>query len=186
MPEEDDTELWRAVSETVRPLKSNRVPAAIKAKYVSRTKKLNVSVQRPTRDPVVDFSTFQNLEAGDVHNMDRNTAQKFKNGEMPVEAVLDLHGYTVERAEEVLHGFLFSQSRRNARCVLVITGKGGLFGRGVLRAELPAWLNSPKVRSLILSYVPAKPKDGGDGAFYILLKRNRPPATRKHPRHGES
>ena len=90
-----------------------------------------------------------------------------------IDARLDLHGYTLDKAFEVLKNFIHNQSRQNARCLLVITGKGGLLGRGVLKAEMPVWMNSGEIRSLVLSYTTAQPKDGGDGAFYILLKRNR-------------
>lgn len=170
---DQDDALWQAVSSSVRPLKSKKVPAAFKAKHVSIEKKLTVAVERPSQDPDIDYSTLEELSAGDIHHMDKNTAQRFRNGEMEIEAVLDLHGYTLERGEQALRRFILTQSKRNARCLLVITGKGGIFGRGIIKAELPLWLNLPEIRSLILSYVPAKPKDGGEGAFYILLKRNR-------------
>ena len=55
-------------------------------------------------------------------------------------------------------------------CVLVITGKG----RGVLREEVPRWLNEPGLRDAVLSFAYARPADGGEGALYVLLKRRRP------------
>lgn len=171
MPNEDDIALWRAVAETVRPLNSKK--AVKKAGYVSLKKKLTVEVRPVRHEPDLDYSTFEELDAGDIHNMDRKTGQKFRNGEMNIDAVLDLHGHTLESGFDALRKFIHQQNKRNARCLLVITGKGGFLGRGVLKAEMPAWINSPEIRSLVLSYTPAKPKDGGDGAFYILLKRNR-------------
>ena len=105
--------------------------------------------------------------------MDKKTGQRFRNGEMPIEAVLDLHGYTLESGFDALVKFVYAQEKRGARCLLLITGKGGFLGRGVIRAEVPNWMNASEIRSLILSYCQAKPKDGGEGAFYILLKRHR-------------
>jgi DNA-nicking Smr family endonuclease len=60
------------------------------------------------------------------------------------------------------------------RAVLIITGKGLRGeGTGILRAAVPRWLNEAKLRALILSIAPAAPKDGGGGALYVLLKRQR-------------
>ena len=58
------------------------------------------------------------------------------------------------------------------RTVLLITGKGRGDG-GVLRRELPRWLNQPRNRERIVAVTPARPKDGGEGAFYLRLKRVR-------------
>ena len=54
-----------------------------------------------------------------------------------------------------------------------ITGKGGREGTGVIRAQVPRWLNEPRLRPLILAFEYAQPKDGGMGALYILLRRRR-------------
>ena len=167
----DDETLWKAVTETVKPLDS-KTPAK-KAEHVSLRKKLTIDVHPSRHSPDFDYSVSAPLIEGDFHAMDRKTGERFKAGAMAIDARLDLHGYTLDKAFEVLKNFIHGQSRRNARCLLVITGKGGLLGRGVLKAEMPAWMNSGEIRSLVLSYTTAQPKDGGDGAFYILLKRNR-------------
>ena len=167
----DDLVLWKAVTETVKPLDS-KVPAK-KAKHISLRKKLTIDVHPSRRSPDFDYTVCDPLTEGDLRAMDRRTGERFKAGAMSIDARLDLHGYTLDKAFEVLKNFIHNQSRRNARCLLVITGKGGLLGRGVLKAEMPVWMNSGEIRSLVLSYTTAQPKDGGDGAFYILLKRNR-------------
>jgi len=172
MPENnDDQALWKAVTETVRSLDS-KIPAK-KAEHVSLRKKLTVEVQPIRHSPDFDYTVCDPLHEGDLHAMDKKTGQRFKSGAMQIDSRLDLHGYTLDKAFEVLKDFIHDQSRQNARCLLVITGKGGLLGRGVLKAEMPVWMNSAEIRSLVLSYTTAQPKDGGDGAFYILLKRNR-------------
>lgn len=169
--ENDDLELWRAVTDTVKPL-SSKTPAK-KAAHVSLRKKLTVDVKPVRHTPDFDYSVTEKLSEGDIHAMDKKTGQRFRNGEMPIEAVLDLHGYTLESGFDALVKFVYAQEKRGTRCLLLITGKGGFLGRGVIRAEVPNWMNAPEIRSLILSYCQAKPKDGGEGAFYILLKRHR-------------
>ena len=172
MPEEnDDQALWKAVTETVKPLGS-KIPAK-EAEHVSLRKKLTIDVSPSRHSPDFDYTVSTPLIEGDFHAMDKKTGQRFKSGAMSIDARLDLHGYTLDKAFEVLKNFVHNQSRRNARFLLVITGKGGLLGRGVLKAEMPVWMNSAEIRSLVLSYTTAQPKNGGDGAFYILLKRNR-------------
>lgn len=114
------------------------------------------------------------LEVGESPDVDSNTANRLRNGEMKVEAILDLHGCVQKEAYDMLVSLINECYLLKKRCILVITGKGGNYGSGgVLRSNLPKWLNSADVREKVLMFAQAKPKDGGEGAFYILIKRNR-------------
>lgn len=104
--------------------------------------------------------------------MDRRTAERFRRGQMAIEARVDLHGQTREAALRQLSRFLRQSSAAGRRCVLVITGKG-TGGTGVLRREFPIWLEAADLRPLVLGIAPAQAKDGGSGAFYVLLRRQR-------------
>jgi DNA-nicking Smr family endonuclease len=90
-----------------------------------------------------------------------------------IEARLDLHGLTQAEAHHTLGAFLADAQRRERRCVLIITGKGGVGRGGVLRAAVPRWLNEAPNRTRVLAFAPAKLKDGGAGALYVLLRRQR-------------
>jgi len=113
--------------------------------------------------------------------LDRKTDERLRKGKMPIEGRLDLHGYNQELARELLREFLINARQQNKRCVLVITGTGKRSRRdnsdmyaprpGVLRARLPEWLSEKPVSEFVLKHYPAKQKDGGDGAFYIYLKK---------------
>ncbi len=93
---------------------------------------------------------------------------------MAIEGRLDLHGMTRERAHHALTAFLHRAHDRGARCVLVVTGKGmGRDGGGVLRRDVPHWLNQTGLRRMVLGIAHAQPRDGGEGALYVLLKRRR-------------
>lgn len=114
------------------------------------------------------------LEAGKPADLDRRTMDKLRKGKMRPEGRLDLHGMTADRALGALNGFLADAQSSGKRCVLVITGKGALKdGGGVIRRELPSWLNAPGNRARVLGFAGAQPTDGGGGAFYVLLKRRR-------------
>ena len=63
--------------------------------------------------------------------------------------------------------------------MLVVTGKGMTTsqrkptGAGILRQAVPRWLNEPTFRALVLAFDYAEPQHGGEGALYVLLKRDR-------------
>lgn len=104
--------------------------------------------------------------------MDHRTAERFRRGQMVIEARVDLHGQTRDAAMSQLSRFLHQSAAAGRRCVLVITGKG-TSGKGVLRREFPLWLEAGDLRPLVLGLAPAQAKDGGSGAFYVLLRRKR-------------
>jgi DNA-nicking Smr family endonuclease len=110
------------------------------------------------------------LHAGDLTRMDRRTAERLKR-ETP-DATLDLHGMRREEAQAAFHAFVQRQHANGARRLRIITGKGAN-GEGVLRGLLPSWVNDPAVRGLILGYDTAHARQGGSGAFTLLLKRKR-------------
>ncbi len=85
---------------------------------------------------------------------------------------------TQDSAHAALAAFVRRARTAGRRCVLVITGKGGRAGAdgaptGVLRANVPRWLNEPGLRAGVLALAPARPRHGGAGALYVFLKRVR-------------
>ncbi|MDP6788609.1 MAG: Smr/MutS family protein [Rhodospirillales bacterium] len=107
--------------------------------------------------------------------LDKRTQARLRRGQLPIEARIDLHGLTQDEAHRALTAFLAASRDAGRRCVLVITGKG--FGPdgsvGVLRAAVPRWLNEAGQRRHVLAFRHAQPRDGGSGALYVLLKRNK-------------
>jgi DNA-nicking Smr family endonuclease len=110
---------------------------------------------------------------GAVPGLDRRNALRLKRGQMPIEARLDLHGMIQAEAHRALAGFVARSHAAGRRVLLVITGKGTRDGEGVLRAAVPRWLAEPALRPLVLATAPAVPRDGGAGALYVLLRRER-------------
>ena len=82
---------------------------------------------------------------------------------------------TQTEAHRELIGFLTRAYGQGKRCVLVITGKGTRESGeiGVLRRAVPGWLNAPPLKGLIHAFDHAARSHGGEGALYILLKRNK-------------
>jgi DNA-nicking Smr family endonuclease len=110
------------------------------------------------------------LRHGEAPGLDRRTQTRMRRGQIDIEARIDLHGMTQAQAHRALGGFLFDQQAIGRRSVLVITGKG-VGGEGVLRDAVPRWLNEGGNRRMVRAFSHAAPKDGGEGALYVLLKR---------------
>lgn len=93
---------------------------------------------------------------------------------MRIEGRLDLHGLIQDEAYAALNAFLVTAQNAGRRCVLVITGKGrSRASEGILRRRVPEWLGMHPLSDIVLRAIPAQPKDGGDGALYVLLRRDR-------------
>jgi len=123
-------------------------------------------------DKIKRPSPLPDLDVGRTPGLDRRTQIRMIRGALPIEARLDLHGLSRDQAHPRLSSFIAQAYERGKRAVLIITGKGQA-GGGVLKAEVPRWLNLPGTRDKILGFSYAQPRDGGDGALYVLVKRRR-------------
>lgn len=117
------------------------------------------------------------IVVGSVAGLKRRQADALRGGGIAIDARLDLHGFSRREAAGKVASFLAQSAQRGSRCVLVITGQGRrdplAEARGVLRGALEGWLNEPATRPLVLACVPAQHRHGGQGAFYVLLRRSR-------------
>lgn len=86
------------------------------------------------------------------------------------QATLDLHGMGKLDAYEATRDFVADCYSAGARHLAIITGKGRT-SDGVLRANLPHWLNELPLRRMVGGIVQASPDKGGSGVFHVLLKR---------------
>lgn len=107
--------------------------------------------------------------------------RKLRRGHLPIDATIDLHGLRQEEAHAALCRFIAARFARGDRTVLVITGKGlkktgfgQLAQKGVLRAMLPLWLSEKTLAPMIAGWENAARDHGGEGAFYVRLKRAKP------------
>jgi DNA-nicking Smr family endonuclease len=103
---------------------------------------------------------------------DRKTERRLREGDVALDARLDLHGMTQSQAHAALAGFMKAQAAAGARNLLIITGKGRN-NEGVLRTQLTHWLDALPEAALIRDTRQAAARHGGDGAFYVMLKRRR-------------
>ena len=98
-------------------------------------------------------------------SMSRKQKRKFE-----YEKNLDLHGYTREEAFLALIRFFNSCQRDGVRKVLVVTG-GNNMRETTLRKHFQIWVRE-KFGNYVTSCSPANIWHGGEGAFYVTLKKS--------------
>jgi DNA-nicking Smr family endonuclease len=107
---------------------------------------------------------------GATPGLDSASWDKLRRGRMRPQRVLDLHGRTVQAAFGAFEQFIGAARADGIRCVEIVTGRGAGEG-GVLRRELPLWLNLPQLRGAILAA--SHPHRANVGAVVLLLRRIR-------------
>ena len=97
---------------------------------------------------------------------------------------IDLHGYTLEEANKTIDIFINKSYAEKVNKLIVVTGKG-LHSQNeknpyvskelsILKYSVPEFISKNKnLMNIIHEITDAKIEDGGDGAFYIFLKKNK-------------
>jgi DNA-nicking Smr family endonuclease len=109
--------------------------------------------------------------SGMTLELDRRAERKLRDGDIAIEARLDMHGMTQKESHAALSDFIAKQAKRGSRNLLVITGKGR-DGGGVLKSNFANWLENLPDASRVLAVRTAAIKHGGTGAFYVILRKN--------------
>ena len=106
-----------------------------------------------------------------------------KNKNLKVRSI-DLHGYTLDEANKTIENFINKAFSENINKLIIVTGKG-LHSKnekdpyvskdlGILKYSVPEFItNNPSLMNMINEIKDAKIEDGGGGAFYIFLKKNK-------------
>jgi DNA-nicking Smr family endonuclease len=179
---EEERALWEEVAKQVKPLRKKprtaKSPVApleaempVLAKSVATSKPPPSASLKPAAKPELPPAVPPLAPLG------RRERSQLSRGRKEIEARLDLHGMTQNRAHRALAGFLERAHRDGLSFVLVITGKGRSLGaeseRGVLRRQVPHWLSLPEFRALVIGFEEAHIGHGGEGALYVRIRRSR-------------
>ena len=106
--------------------------------------------------------------------------KRLQRGTLDIDGTIDLHGMRQAEAHAALSRYIHRCVARGDRTILVITGKGlkklgpdaaVIVEAGVLRSMLPIWLSDPSLAPLVAGWDVAAQAHGGDGAFYVRLRR---------------
>ena len=108
----------------------------------------------------------------------KNTKLSFKTRS------IDLHGYSLEEANKSIENFIIKSNQENINKLIVVTGKG-IHSQNekdpyvskdlsILKYSVPEFIsNNKNLMKIIYEIKDAKIEDGGSGAFYIYLKKNK-------------
>lgn len=175
----EDAELWARVTGTTKPLRkpANRHvetpdPALAPAAKKKKSSKSSPATVRPSPEAPARPS-----EPPPVGGYQRSEERALASGRLDIEGRIDLHGMRQVEAHRALLSFIERCRARGQRHLLVITGKGSGEHRGepgVLKREVPRWLNEPEFRRSVVGFTHAHKRHGGEGALYVRLRRNRP------------
>ncbi len=166
-----DRELWVRFVRDIAPLPGHArpqdpvppEPAAAAAAAPARPAPRLTPGGRPVAAPVV----VGERSAG----LDVRRWRALGSGRIRAERRLDLHGHTADAARAALERFLLRAAVEGVRCVEIITGRGSGETGGVIRRELPFWLDQPALRALVLAA--RHPHPANTGAILLLLRRAR-------------
>ena len=97
---------------------------------------------------------------------------------------IDLHGYTLEQANKSIENFIIKSYQEKINKLIVVTGKG-IHSQNekdpyvskdlsILKYSVPEFiLHNKNLMKIIYEMKDANIEDGGGGAFYIFLKKNK-------------
>jgi DNA-nicking Smr family endonuclease len=126
-------------------------------------------------DAPFDLANSVEFVEGAVAGLDRRLVRRLRAGDFAFQSHLDLHGMTAAEARVAVDDFLARAHRQGQRCVLIVHGRG-LNSKDqvpVLKQRLTSWLSRGRWSRLVLAFTSARACDGGAGALYVLLRRQR-------------
>ena len=171
----EEKHLWDEVKKTTKPIRKKKslpaepaLPPKPSAKIIARPAVERASPKQARLTPA------RQMPDGAWSGIDHRTSKRFTQGQLDIDATLDLHGMTQARAFEHFVRFVEQAYAMQKRMLLVITGKGARSGGvSVLRTALPCWVNTAPLSHYVLALHPAQRQHGGEGAYYLLLRRQR-------------
>jgi DNA-nicking Smr family endonuclease len=160
--------LWTAITKSIAPLRDSAA-----SEDVETAEQITPQIDVPSAKKAQLVKPAGNKPP--LAALGRRMRTRVARGKEAIDGRLDLHGLTQNEAHTALLRFLQAATARDARLVLVITGKGGRGEgeRGVLKRQVPQWLGLPEFRTLIIGFEQAHVAHGGEGALYIRVRRTR-------------
>jgi len=164
---DDDSELFSNAMQGVKPIPPHNLAERPTAQRLHNHK---ASTKR--MHGLEDLEENEAAESGFVKaGVQKVVLRRLRNGQIPVEAELDLHGRTAPEAEHQLKMFLRdTQATGRQRAVRIIHGKGlgSPEGKPILKSKVSEHLRRSDA---VLAFCTAGLSDGGAGAVRVLLKK---------------
>jgi len=122
-----------------------------------------------------DLTETEEYVEGARVGLDPRLLSRLRRGEFAVQDHIDLHGMIQPDAKQALQEFVLKSVGKGIRTVLVVHGRGlgSPGGRPVLKHAAAQWLSHGEIGAHVHAFSTAKAQDGGAGAMYVLLRRDR-------------
>ena len=122
-----------------------------------------------------DITETEEYVEGMRVGLDPRLLTQLRRGEFAMQSHIDLHGMIQPAAHQALTDFILQSVRKGLRSVLVVHGRGlgSPGGRSVLKHSASNWLSHGAIGGHVLAFVTARAHDGGAGAMYVLLRREK-------------
>jgi DNA-nicking Smr family endonuclease len=178
----DETQFFLEAMSDVKPLlkNKNRITPAPNLRPVHPARNVELEAMARLSDLVsgnaeMDITFSDEYIEGCVNGLSQKIMKRLKKGQFPIQDYIDLHGLTKQEAEIRMRDFLLKSQQLGLRCVLVVHGRG-LNSENhipVLKERLPIWLTRGPTKKFVMAFSTAMPYDGGTGAIYILLRKQK-------------
>ncbi len=170
----DDGDLFKQAMRDVTPLKpDNRVRhrPSPKKPPLHRQQQGDDELQQRFSDSMPDEACPGQLYFVRAGGAQKSVLKKLRAGKLDIDSTLDLHGLNVEEARLRLIDFLADCRQYGYRHVIIVHGKGlRSQNKPVIKPMVNRWLQQADE---VLAFCSARPKDGGTGAVYVLLRKTR-------------
>ena len=180
-----DDQIFFKYTQGVKPInRKNKIKKDIKKtpkniiKQLQKIKKLETTKEKKTEKITNSEYLF---EIGKANKM-------LRKGQVFIDKKIDFHGKILSQAEDEFQKTVIESYKHKKRCLLFVTGKGlhkqkNLFDDslkkspklfyGKIREAFLEWVKKPELAKYILTTEKASFAHGGDGAFYVYLRKNK-------------
>ena len=173
----EEAEAWEKVAATVDPLHPRPSVAKPEAKQAPVLPKTIVLKPQQGRPPA---RLAPPPAPNPQNNLDSRWDKRLRTGAIQPDFTLDLHGHGLDAAYHRLMSGVAQARAMGARTILLVTGKPRPVDpadrgtkRGAIRAKVLDWLAASSHHSAIAAVRRAHIRHGGEGALYIVLRRER-------------
>tara|TARA_Y100000588_G_scaffold376749_1_gene454958 strand:- start:482 stop:1015 length:534 start_codon:yes stop_codon:yes gene_type:complete len=174
----NDNDFFLKQMKGVTPIKKNNKIKEQKPKIKTIKKK-----QTTTSTIITEKAENTKNKSPELNLEKINIKKAIKKGSFVIDKKIDFHGNSLLEAEKIFSKTIIDCFNKQHRCLLFVTGKG-LFKKehsikppklfhGVIRSSFAEWARLPKLSRYILAFESAAVQHGGEGAFYVYLRKKK-------------
>lgn len=166
---QEELDIFQHAMKDVKRLKHKKIKITSHPKQTNASKqptqKISEVINHAQALAPVGGEEYIDYKKKDIAN---KILRNLRKGQYNVEAILDLHGKSVNQAKTALNRFLLRCLHDNIQVLLIIHGKGNPKQMPILKNKLNHWLREIDD---VLAFCSASSRHGNRGALYVLLRK---------------